>query len=221
VRAQILRQLFFLASTTDGDSTESHVPRKLDTKIAKAANALHSHQVSTTQAGVAESVVGRDPSAEKGSGFRGCELIRNRSEGACFSDHQFRISSIRGYSRYHGVLTIHGVSPPARFAHSIFSGNEADTDALTDFPFGYSGSQRLNAANHFMSRNTRKSQTRVDAHDRGRIRVTDSACFHPNPNLTCSRFNDRPLLYSKHSWRGDFYCFVCVFHLFLSSGIKP
>ncbi len=91
--------------------------------MPKAANALHSDQVSTAQAGVAKSVVGRDTRAEKRSGFRGCELIRNRSDGACFSDHHFRISSIRGYSRYHGVLTIHNVSESARFAHPVFAGN--------------------------------------------------------------------------------------------------
>src|SRR5206468_1964745 len=87
VRAQIFRQLFLVASTSDSDSAESHLPRKLDTQMPKAADALHSDQVSTTQAGVAKSVVSRDTRAEKRSGFCGCELIRNRRDGACFSDH--------------------------------------------------------------------------------------------------------------------------------------
>jgi hypothetical protein len=33
---------------------ESHVPRKLDTKMPKATNALHSDQISTAQARVAK-----------------------------------------------------------------------------------------------------------------------------------------------------------------------
>jgi hypothetical protein len=37
---------------------ESHVPGKLDIKMPKATNALHSDQISSAQAGVAKSVVG-------------------------------------------------------------------------------------------------------------------------------------------------------------------
>ena len=40
VRAKVFRKLFLVASTPDCDATESHVPRKLDTKMPKAANAL-------------------------------------------------------------------------------------------------------------------------------------------------------------------------------------
>jgi len=63
VRAQIFRKLFLLASTPDCDSVESHVPRKLDTKMSKATNALDSDQITAPQAGVAKSVVGRDTRA--------------------------------------------------------------------------------------------------------------------------------------------------------------
>ena len=44
-----------------------------------------------------------------------------------------------------------------------------------------------------MPRNARQSQTRVNARDRGRIGVTDTAGFHANPNLTDSRLGDRSL----------------------------
>jgi hypothetical protein len=57
VRAQIFRKLLLLASAPDRGSTKSHVPRKLDTKMPKAANALHSDRISGAQAGVAKSVV--------------------------------------------------------------------------------------------------------------------------------------------------------------------
>jgi hypothetical protein len=43
---------------------ESHVPRKLDTKMTKATNALHGDQISAAQAGVPKSVVGSDARAE-------------------------------------------------------------------------------------------------------------------------------------------------------------
>src|SRR5713226_2351851 len=117
VRAQVFRKLFLLASLPDCDGTESHVPGKLDAKVPKATNALHSDQISAAQAGVAKSVVGGDTRAEERGGFCGTELIRNGRDAARFSDHHFRISSIRSHSRCHRVLTIHNVSASARFAH--------------------------------------------------------------------------------------------------------
>src|ERR1700682_5765192 len=99
---------------------ESHLPRILDAKMPEAANALHSNHISAAQAGVAKSVVSRDARAKEWRGLCGSELVRNRSDGARFSDHDFRISSIDGYARCHGVLTINGVSASARFAHSVF-----------------------------------------------------------------------------------------------------
>src|SRR4029077_11636133 len=90
LRAQISRKLFLLASTPDCDSMESHVPRKLDTKMPKATNALHRYQISAAQAGIAKSVVGRNARAEERGGFCRRELIGNGGDAACFSDHHFR-----------------------------------------------------------------------------------------------------------------------------------
>jgi hypothetical protein len=135
---------------------ETHVPRKLDTKMPKAANTLHSDQISTTQAGVAKSVVGRNPRTEERGGFRGPEVIRDRRDAARFGDHRFRISSIHGYSRIHRVLTIHHVSASAWLAHSVFAAEEPYTDPLADLPSGHSAAQGFNAANHFMTWNARK-----------------------------------------------------------------
>src|SRR5258706_14763693 len=103
---------------------ESHVPRILDTQVPQTANALHGHQISAAQAGVAKSVVGRDTRAEKRGGLYGIELIWNGSDGARFSDHHLRVSPVHGYSGYHRVLTIHGVSASARFANAIFAGDQ-------------------------------------------------------------------------------------------------
>src|ERR1700691_4064886 len=132
--AQVLCQSFLVASTPDCDRTESHVPRKLNTKMPQSSDALHGDQISAAQAGIAKCVVGRNPSAEQGSGLCGRELIRNRTDAARFGDHHFRISSIHGYSWRHRVLTIDDVSTAARFAHTVFSGDEADTNPLADFP---------------------------------------------------------------------------------------
>src|SRR2546422_76242 len=96
-------------------------------------------------------------------------------------------------------MTIHNVSPSAGFARPVFAAEEANTDALPDFPSGYSVAQRFNAAHNFMSRNARQIQTRVGARDRGRIGMTNSAGFHPKPNLTCSGLRDRAFHYPKHA----------------------
>src|SRR4029434_9847358 len=191
----------------------SHVPRELDTQMPKTTDALHPDQISAAQAGIAKSVVSRNARAEERSGFYGRELIRNGSDAARFRDHHCRIYSIRVYSRYTRFRTIHNVSASARLAPSVLAADQADTDALTDFPSRHSAAQGFNATNHFMSGNARQSQTRVSAHDRGRIRVTDSACFHPNPNLTCSRLRDWPFHHSKPAGLIYCYCFVFVSHL--------
>jgi hypothetical protein len=130
-----------------------------------------------------------------------------------FSNHHFRISTIHSYSGFDGVLTLHHVSAPARFAHPVFTAEKADTDPLTDFPFRHSAAQGRNAANYFMPWNPWQLQSRVYARDRGRIGVTDSAGFHANPNLTGFRFRNWPFHYSKHAGCRDFHSFVCVFHL--------
>jgi len=130
-----------------------------------------------------------------------------------------------GYSGYHRILTIHDISTSARFAHAVLAAEEADTDPLTDFPFGHSAAQGFNPANYFMPRNAWKNQTRVRAHNRGRIAVTDSACFHPNPNLTRSRLKNGSFQQMKIVRRRNFHRFVCVLHRmclnrFLSPSIR-
>jgi hypothetical protein len=191
------------------------VPRKLDAKMPKAANALHGDQISAAQASVTKSVVGRDTRAQERGGFCGTELIRNGSNAARFSDHHFRISTIRGYSRYDGVLTLHHVSASARFAHAILAAEEANTDPLPDFPPGHAYAQRFDAANDFMPRNPWQFQSRVDAGDRGGIGVTDSTCFHANANLTRPRLRDSPFHDSKHAGCGDLHGCVRACHLFV------
>jgi len=166
VRTQLFRKLFLVASAPNRDCAESHVTRKLDAKMSKAADTLHSDQVATAQAGIAESVVGSDPRAEERGGFSGTQLVRNGSDATGFGDHHFRISSVGGHSRYHRVLTVYRVSASARFADSIFASDQADANSLTDSPSGHAWAQRFNAANHFMPRNAWQCQPRVAARDR-------------------------------------------------------
>jgi hypothetical protein len=178
---------------------ESHVPGKLDTKMAKAANPLYGDQISAAQAGVAKSVESGDTRAQQRGGLCGIELIRHGRDCARFSDHHFRVSTVNGHSGHHWVLTIHDVSASARFARAVFAGDQADTNPLTDLPSRHPAAQGVDAANYFMPRNARQSQTRVDSHHRGRIGVTDSACFHPNANLACSGLGDWPFHYAKNA----------------------
>jgi hypothetical protein len=151
--------------------------------MPKATNALHRDQITTAQAGVAKSVVGRDTRAEKRGGLCGTELVRNGSNASRFRNHYFRISSIHGYSLHHRVLTIHNVSASARFAHSVLARDQADTNPLTEFPFGDSIAHGFDAADYFMSRNARQFQARVGAGDSSRVGVTDSTCFHADSDL--------------------------------------
>jgi hypothetical protein len=153
MRTQVLRELRLLASASDCDRTESHVAGKLDTKMSETANSLDGDQITPAQAGVAKSVVSRDPRAQKGSGIYGSEFVWNGSNPARLRDHDFRVSSIDRYSRCDCVLTIYDVSPSAGLARTVFAAKEANTDALTGFPSGHSTAQRVNATYDFMARN--------------------------------------------------------------------
>jgi hypothetical protein len=175
------------------------MPCELDPKVPKTTDTLNSDQIAALQTSLAKSVVGRNTRTDERSSLYRSELVRNGSNAACFSDDHFCISSVHRYSRRHRIVTIDYVSASAWFAHSIFAAEEADTDSLTDFPPGHACPQRFNATNHFMPRNARQSQTRVGARDRGHIGVTDSACFHPNPNLTCSRLRNWPFHQAKNA----------------------
>jgi hypothetical protein len=123
--------------------------------MPKAANALHRDQISAAQTGVPKSVVSRDTCAKEGRRVHGGKLVRNGSDGACFSDHHFRISTVDGYPGYHRILTIHAVSAPAGFADAVFAGDQADTDPLTEFPSRHSVAQGVDAAHDFMARDAR------------------------------------------------------------------
>jgi hypothetical protein len=210
---QLLRELRLLASASDCDSTESHVAGKLDTKMSETANSLDGDQITPAQAGVAKSVVSRDPRAQKGSGIYGGEFVWNGSNPARLRDHDFRVSSIDRYSRCDCVLTIYDVSPSAGLARTVFAAKEANTDALTGFPSGHSTAQRVNATYDFMARNAGQFQTRVGPRNRGRIGMTNPAGFDANSNLTGPRLRHRAFHYAKHARFGDFDCSVCFLHL--------
>jgi hypothetical protein len=179
---------------------KSQMPGKLNTQVPEPADTLHRHQIAPAQASIAKSVVGCDARAEERSGFRGIQFIRNGSEGARFSDHHFGISSIYGYPKGYGVLAIHHVPASAWFADTVFAGDQADANALTHLPFGHSAAESFDAANDFVPRNARESETRVSAHNRGRIRVTYSAGLDADSNLARSGLRYRPFDDSKHSW---------------------
>jgi len=168
--------------------------------VPEPADTLHRHQISPAQAGIAKSVVGCDARTEERCGFGGIQFIRDGSEGARFSDHHFGISSIHGYSKCHRVVAIHHVPASAWFADAVFAGDQADANTLTDLPFGHSAAESLDAANDFVPRNAWERETRVSAHDRGRIGVTNSAGFDADSNLARSGLRYRPFDDPKHPW---------------------
>src|SRR5258708_8354118 len=172
---------------------------------------------STARGGVAKSVVGGNTCAEQRGGIFGAELVRNGSNATSFSEHHLRVSSIDIHTQHHGVLTIHHVPASAWFACPVFAGNQADTDPLTDFPFGHSVAQRLNATNYFMSRNPWQVQTGVGAGYRGLIGMTDSTGFNADQNLSLAGLGNWPFNNPKVTGRRDFDCFVGFCHFVLSS----
>src|SRR5271163_1256691 len=185
--------------------------------MPEAANALHGHQISGAETGIAKGVVSRDTRAKERGGFRRTKLVGNGGDATRLGDHYFGISSIDGNPRHDWVLAIHGISAPAWFADSVFTTEEAHADSLTDFPSSHAGTQRINAPHHFVARNARQRQPRPCARDRGGITVANTASFHTNPHLASARFLDWPFHQAKRARCGYFHGLVVVLHAYLLS----
>jgi len=182
-----------IATAPDGDGTESHASRKLNTEMPEPTNALHRDQIPAAQAGIPQRVEGRDARAQERRRLDRREVVRNSRESPRFGDHHLGIAAVRSDAGYHRVSAIHHVSTPARFADAVFPAEVTNSDPLTESPPRHAAAHSINAADDFVSWYPRQRQPRICAGDRGRIGVTDSACIHPNPHLTGPGLDECPL----------------------------
>src|ERR1700727_1903577 len=137
---------------------KAHLPRELNSEVAKTANALHRYHVSRAQAAIAKRVVSRDAGTDQRSGLFGFQFFRNRRQGSRLGNHHFSVSAVCCNSRNHGVKTMHKISATAWLALSVFATKETYADALSNIPLGNVRADLFNAANNFVPRHSRKSQ---------------------------------------------------------------
>src|SRR5712675_2454679 len=187
--------------------------------MSQATDALDGDEISAAKAGIAEGVVSGDAGAEERGSFGGAEVVGDGGDAACFGDHNFGVAAVDGDAGDYGVEAIDDVASAAGFAGAVFTAEEADAYALTNFPFGDAGAEGFDAADYFVAGNARELQARVGAGDRGGVGVADAAGFYADANLAGGGLGDGALYYFEDIWRGDFYCFVGAFHLERSCGV--
>ncbi len=103
------------------------------------------------------------------------------------------------------------MSPRRQGSRAIFTAEEADAHALTNFPFGDAGAEGFDAADYFVAGDARKLQAGIGAGYRGGVGVADAAGFDSDANLAGGGLGDGALYYFEDIWRGNFYCFVGAF----------
>src|SRR5882762_90353 len=180
--------------------------------MSEATDALDGDEISASEAGVAQGVVGGDARAEKRGGFGGAEVVGDGGDAAGFGDHNFGVAAVDGDAGDYGVEAIDDVAAAAGLAGAVFTAEEADAYALTNFPLGDAGAEGFDAADYFVAGNARELQAGVSAGDRGGVGVADAAGFYADANLAGGGLGDGAFYYFEDIWRGDFYRFVGAFH---------
>src|SRR5712672_354253 len=180
--------------------------------MSQATDALDGDEISATEAGVAQGVVGGDAGAEERGGFGGGEVVGDGGDAAGFGDHNFGIAAVDGDAGDYGVEAIDDVTAAAGLAGAVFAAEEADAYSLTNFPFRDAGAEGFDAADYFVAGNAREFETGIGAGYGGGVGVADAAGFYADANLAGAGLGDGALYHFEDIWRGDFYCFVGAFH---------
>ncbi len=66
-----------IATPTNGDDPEAHLPCVLDCEVSQSADSLNGHGVSRLRTGLLQRVEGRDASAKKRSSLDRTQFVRN------------------------------------------------------------------------------------------------------------------------------------------------
>src|SRR6267154_2388122 len=119
--------------------------------MSQATDALDGDEISATEAGVAQGVVGGDAGAEERGGFGGGEVVGDGGDAAGFGDHNFGIAAVDGDAGDYGVEAIDDVTAAAGLAGAVFAAEEADAYSLTNFPFRDARAERFDAADYFVA----------------------------------------------------------------------
>jgi len=72
-------------------------------RCPRPTDALDGDEISATEAGVAQGVVGSDAGAEERCGFGGAEVVGDGGDAASFGDHNFGVAAVDGDAGDYGV----------------------------------------------------------------------------------------------------------------------
>jgi hypothetical protein len=109
------------------------------------------------------------------------------------SDHDFGITAIIRQTGNALILAIHKIPTATRLAMSAMTTQEADADALTDFPIENAFTDFVDPAHDFMAGDAWKLETGRTAFDGKGISVTNATGLHADADLSFGRRGERAI----------------------------
>src|SRR5262249_49382299 len=125
----------------------------LDAEVAETADALHSDEVAGERTTVPQRVVGGDAGAQQWCRLDVAETVRNRHQCLGGSHHVFLVSPVVADASDLHMPAVDEVATSALATGAIVAAVPADADPLADRPRGDAGTQLVDDARDFVSRN--------------------------------------------------------------------
>src|SRR5436190_20975705 len=160
MRTEFSGQRFLLFPATERHSFKSHFSRVLNAEMSESADALHSHNVTGTGAGIAQRVENGHTCAHEWPGFFRGKFVRDQRQ--CFRrrDHVFGVTTIKIDARDFAINAHSEIAATALVAHEIMPAVPADADALALLPVRDAIAQGIDAPRDFMAWHTRILKSR-------------------------------------------------------------
>src|ERR1700751_5562158 len=128
--SQTLGLSFFLRPTSNRGDFESHMPGELHPEMPQTPDALNSHDVVRTRAGLPQRAECGHTRTEQRGSFNRVQLIGNGGKSARFCDHILRVPTVKMSARPLLAKAINEVSFSAKAALSAVSAQEPHAHAL-------------------------------------------------------------------------------------------
>jgi len=192
--AERARQFLLVASAIDGHRPETLTRSKLNGEMAEAADAVDRDNVPRSGSRVAEGVERGDPCTEQRRGGDNIQIPGHVCERRDARQHVGGVAAVAGHAGdlLH-ILACEGAVAPTARTIAAGAAEPADAYAHSNRPSVDVGAERLDGANHFVSRHARVLDARHEPFDGQRVTVADPARGDPNTDFLSSRLRQRAL----------------------------
>src|ERR1051325_718005 len=128
MRAQLLRERLFVIAAVDRNSLKTHLSRVLNNEMAYPTDTVNCDYISSTSAGVSQSVVNRHTSTHERPGLFRRNFIRNCRESSRGRNHVLRVSTIEIDARNFAIDAHCEVTTTTLLTHKIMATMPTNTN---------------------------------------------------------------------------------------------